>query len=134
MAACPCGCGQNLGFMKRRVALHAMDVAVAFPIVARLNEIAPSLPAEARPDAKGLLDAGEQMAAAMLAQAHGENVPSYLLPTPADLNDWRQAANMAAGSVYIADPQWMDSYVASLPADQRRLVGSMLSWAQARLG
>lgn len=133
MALCPCNCGRNLGFMKRRLAQHAVDLTIAFPIIARLGEIEATMPPEVRPNAAGLLSTGQSMSTAMLASAHGAAVPALALPSMSELAQWRQLANLAAGSVDIADHAFITSYTLGLPLDAQRLVRSMVTNANRML-
>lgn len=113
--------------MKRRLAQHAVDLTVAFPIIVRLGEIEATMPPEVRPHSAGLLAAGQSMSSTMLASAHGATVPALALPSMSELAQWRQLANLAAGSVDIADHAFIDSYMQGLPPDAQRLVRSMVT-------
>lgn len=133
MAACPCGCGRNLGFMKRRMALQAVDLAVAFPIIELLKFSADHVVPEYRSHITTVLLEGRAMSSAMLRSAHGEGVATYELPALARLRNWQHLANRLVGAVNEKDPDWVKDYMARLPVSQQKLVQSMIFWSDAQV-
>ncbi|MDZ7732984.1 MAG: hypothetical protein U5R31_07570 [Acidimicrobiia bacterium] len=119
--------------MKRRIAEHAVDLTVAFPLLDRYEEIMDQIPEEVRTDVGSFADAGRRMVGTMLDHAHGGSVPSASLPSTGELNQWRAAANLAVGGLYMADPQFVDHYASTLPPNHRNLVTSMIQWSQNAL-
>lgn len=123
MASCPCGCGRSIGFMKRRLAQHAVDLEVAFDPLERLEHyVQPDQQEMARSFRQG----GEVMADVMLQSAHGEEVPPAALPTMSTLNGWRRGANASIRQLHEVDRAYLEHYIGTLPPDGQRLVRSML--------
>ncbi len=113
MAACPCGCGRNLGFMKRRTAVHATDLMVVFPILEHAGSTS-------------LLSSGKSLARRILASAHGDPGAANGVPSLTELNQWRGMANRAVADAARADPTFVQNYMRQLPSDGQRLIQSML--------
>ena len=118
MAACPCGCGRNLGFMRRRTAVHATDLMVVFPILEHAGSTNPA--------AASILLSGKSLASRILASAHGAPGAANGVPSLSELNQWRRMANGAVADTARADPTFVQDYVRQLPADGQRLIRSML--------
>ncbi|MFP4512939.1 MAG: hypothetical protein ACLFRV_08355 [Acidimicrobiales bacterium] len=119
--------------MKRRTAEHAVDLAVVFPLLERYEEVQETIPPEVRTDVRSFRLAGEQMVGAMLGHAHGEPIAAAALPSLTDLNEWRAVANLAVGGLYLADPDYVETYAAGLPGNHQALIRSMIQWSEAAL-
>ena len=104
--------------MKRRLAVHAMDLVVVFPILdheARHSE-----------SAAQVLASGRYLADLILAEAHGESSPGYGPPGLREVDAWRTAAARHVVAASAGDPTYVQSYLAGLSADQQRLIRSFL--------
>ena len=117
MAACPCGCGRNLSFMKKRLATHARDLMVVFPILEQASDRDPS--------AAQLLRSGRSLSSQILGAAHGESA-SGRVPSLSEVNAWRTSASGAVRAAAKADPTFVSNYVAGLASADRHLVQSLL--------
>jgi len=104
--------------MKRRLAVHAMDLSVVFPILeheARHSE-----------SAAQVLARGRYLADLILAEAHGQSSPGYGPPGLREVDAWRTTAAQHVVAASAGDPAFVQSYLAGLSAEQQRLIRSIL--------
>ncbi len=127
--SCPCGCSRNLGLLKRRMAQHALDLGVAFPILERMQQQEASFPAEFRNVARNLLTKGRSMFGAMIRTAHGED--GWPVPSVGEMRDWQRGTNHAVGAVNLAEPEFIAAYINRIRPQQGALVRSMVSWSDS---
>ncbi len=146
MGACPCGCGRNTGFLKKRTATHAVDLRFYLPIVHRLGEVAPRLPSGVRAGFES--ETGGTMAKAvpemarsiedicqrLLAAAHGEPNADRFLPSLRELNLHRTLGNVCASLVATYDNAWWVAHRAAQHATAQRLLDSMAFAGNSLMG
>jgi hypothetical protein len=127
MAACPCGCHRSIRLMKKRIALHAHDLIVSYPIWNRLFEINP----QDREKLRSTFSAHVAIITdCLLDVAHGEKNsfgwPQYV-PSPAEVHKAQMLSNTAAQLVNASDAGFLSCYTQKLNPQDARLVKSMLT-------
>jgi len=122
MATCPCGCGQPIGFMKKRLAQHAVDCRTGVKVLdAAIGAQLPTFNSETLDQ---LRRRGSSMSNAILAEAHGRSAGP--VPSLHELNSWRQGVNLVAQQLQRDAPQSFGRLLASLDPQAQRLVRSMV--------
>jgi len=147
VAACPCGCGRNVGFVKKRLASHAVDLRCYLPIGQRLAQVGSSLPAQLQAGfrletgssvadgAKAFASGIQAMVDQFLRAAHGDpNAEASLPSVAAEMNRFRDMGNVMAVLLLENDGPWFATYRGGLHATGRRLLDSMVFQGKANLG
>lgn len=145
MGACPCGCGRNVGFLKKRLATHAVDFRAYLPIGQRLAQVGSTFPAELQAGFRGdtstgLTDAAKTFAIdiqamidRLLRAAHGAPNAEATLPGVAEMNRYRAFGNMMAALLLEYDRTWFVTYREGLHTTGKGLLDSMVSHGAANL-
>jgi hypothetical protein len=119
---CPCGCGRQLGTVKRGIAQHGVDLRHGLPFTHRWAEVCVDVP-EFDPKAvrmeRHAMDFVDTVVSSLLMYAHGE------LRDPIDrrsMMEARASATRAIEAVVTFDFEFAKSAAANLPAAEIQLL------------